>query len=251
MAFIDNKQTSEPSFVFHHIPKTAGTSFMAALHNWFQVYSDYQGLYKDRDEFRMHPVDPDFLSASSLLAGHWNTATTLLDLRYPNLKGNKRFQFLTFLRDPLQMHISLYNYRWKMDPEDCARHERFSSLGKYLLSTRNRMAELLGCTEFNYKETLERFYFIGITEKMEDSIKIFKRKTLNVLESFPNSKMARRQVCIINSKPEIEMKRLNVVERKHDKEKISPYELEIFNGRNCLDYMIYEHARNRLIQETP
>jgi hypothetical protein len=246
MAFIDIKLATEPSFVFHHIPKTAGTSFMAVVHNWFHVFSDYEGLYKSRHEFRMHPVDLDLLSASSVLAGHWNTAISTIDLRYPALKGNPRFQFFSFLRDPLEMNISMFNYRWKMDPADCRKHKRYDNLSNYLASTNNVVSKLMGCDPVNFKKVLERYYFIGITERMEDSIVLYKKKTLDMLRIFPDSSMAKRQICIIENKPDIQQQRLNVVSRQQDKDIIPEDELKDFKRRNALDYILYESAIKKL-----
>jgi hypothetical protein len=242
MAFVDIKLASEPAFVFHHIPKTAGTSFMAVLHNWFNVISDYEGLFKNRHDFRMHPVDVDKLSANTILAGHWNTAVSGMDLRYPSLKGNPRFQFFTFLRNPLQMHISLFNYRWKMNPEDCKKHQRYHSLDAYLASTRNRVAELMGCSEMNYETVLRRYYFIGITEKMDVSLAMFYKKTLERLSAFSDSTMSKRQMYILQTKPAISQPRLNVVKRTQDSDQISQEALGLFMERNALDYMIYSKA---------
>lgn len=249
MAFIDSKLAAEPSFVFHHIPKTAGTSFMAVVHNWFHVFSDYEGLYKSRHEFRMHPVDMDLLSASSVLAGHWNTAVSTIDLRYPNLKCNPRFHFFSFLRDPLEMNISMFNYRWKMDPADCQRHKRYENLSNYLASTNNVVSKLMGCDPINFQKVLERYYFIGITERMEESIRVYKKTTLDILRHFPDSCMAKRQICVLENKPDIQQQRLNVVSRQQDKDMIPEDELRDFKERNALDYMIYESAISKLKEE--
>ena len=190
----------------------------------------------------MHPVNLKLLNATNVLAGHWNTATSGLDQRYSQLKGNKRFKMFTFLRDPLEMHISLYNYRWKMNPEDCSKHACYSSLKAYLNSTRNRIATLLGCDPFNYIQVLERYYFIGITEKMEKSLSIFKIKTLDVLAEYHDSLNAQNQTSIIKNKSELVMQRLNVVERRHDRNEISVSDMEYFKERNTLDYKIYQSA---------
>lgn len=242
MAFVDIKLASEPTFVFHHIPKTAGTSFMAVLHNWFNVISDYEGLFQNRHDFRLHPVDIERLSANTILAGHWNTAISGIDLRYPSLKGNPRVQFFTFLRDPLEMHISMFNYRWKKDPEDCKLHKRYETLESYLLSVRNQIAKLLGCEPLNYKNILDRYYFIGITENMEESLGLFHKKTLQTLRNFPDSTMAKRQLYIMQTKPPITQPRLNVVKRSNDKDQISEEALALFMERNSLDYSIYNYA---------
>ena len=246
MAFLDSHLASEPTFVFHHIPKTAGTTFMSILHNWFNVVSDYEGLCKSAEDFRMHPVYLKSLNSANVLAGHWNTATTGLDQRYPNLKGNRRFNMFTFLRDPLEMHISLFNYRWKMNPEDCSKHSRFASLKSYLNSTKNRVATLLGCDSFNYTQVLDRYYFIGITEEMEKSLSIFKIKTLDVLAKYHDSLNAQNQLSIIKNKSELPIQRLNVVERRHDRNELSASDLEYFKERNSLDYKIYQTALEKI-----
>jgi hypothetical protein len=246
MAFLKTKYASEPSFLFHHIPKTAGTSFMAYLHNWFHVFSDYQGLYGSREDFRMHPVDLNMLSAANVLAGHWNTPPSAIDLRYPNLKGDSRFYFFSFLRDPLQMHISMFNYRWKMDPIDCERHEKYSNLSNYIRSVQNEIANLMGCNQYDFENILDRYFFIGVTEKMNESLRVFKNKTLQILEQYPESAMAKRQIYIINNKPDLPTQRLNVVNRKEDKSQISQDDVEYFMGRNTLDYEIYKRSIDKL-----
>jgi hypothetical protein len=133
-----------------------------------------------------------------------------------------------------------------MDPVDCQRHKRYHNLSNYLASTNNVVAKLMGCDPINFQKILDRYYFIGITERMEESIGVYKKKTLDILRHFPDSCMAKRQICVIENKPEIQQQRLNVVSRQQDKDVISDDELKDFKERNALDYMIYDSAIMKL-----
>ena len=81
---------------------------------------------------------------------------------------------------------------------------------------------------------------------MNESLRVFKNKTLQILEQYPESAMAKRQIYIINNKPDLPTQRLNVVNRKEDKSQISQDDVEYFMGRNTLDYEIYKRSIDKL-----
>lgn len=110
------------AFLFHHIPKTAGTSFYKAVQDQLgsdAVELDYgpdmahtTALVQKHIYAHKHPDAYGFYQAfkiadKTLLAGHFQLA------RYVHLFGAR--QTLTFLRDPIDRIISEYLYLKRQD----------------------------------------------------------------------------------------------------------------------------------------
>ncbi|MHC4643896.1 MAG: hypothetical protein ACYTBJ_00240 [Planctomycetota bacterium] len=140
-----------------HVPKTAGRSLRVILEGWFgpQLYKHYP-----RRRRRMPPVAG--LGPGDCIHGHfprWRGFS--LEQRVPG-----QTQFIAFLRNPLDIMISNYNY-WR------GQRKPISGPDHYLRKFGSFMLDHLpaGITKENYKEILGDFVFIGVVEEMNQSVK--------------------------------------------------------------------------------
>ena len=218
---LDQTNNSE-RYIFHHMPKCAGTSAVDALTNWFIVLKDYPVGWSIRDnpgayqEYCNNPKNLDQIKPYQILVGHYLAEQSFLDQRYPNWE-DKGYRVFTFLRDPLELRISLYYYE--------IRNNRISAdepLEKQLLQhKRNYIAGLLPCKDSNYLEVLERYFFIGIVEKYQESFDLLSK---------------------LVDKPPIELKTYNISPRKNLK--LSDETISEFKEINQLDYKIYDYGKS-------
>ncbi|MBX7042908.1 MAG: hypothetical protein K1X85_08395 [Ignavibacteria bacterium] len=139
---------------------------------------------------------------------------TYLFERYPELIDDPhRFRIITFLRDPLEFCISFYFYSKK--------EGRMSqTLMEFLQSNRNLIAYYFPCY-YDCREVMDRYYFIGIAERMHES--------LGKLAAMLNKDL-----------PAI--RKLNETERDGQLEMIDDSFKEWFRTYNDIDYRIYNYA---------
>lgn len=168
---------SNPSYALAavHVPKTAGTSFQAALREYFgqtmRLDYDDKPLSHARWPRRLHAVGHAIRIAgqslpASCVYGHY------LPLKYSSLRG---VRFCTWLRDPVQRVISRYHHyrRHVNDEPQHARHgltpgltlEQFVRLPQYQDSY----------AEYFWGFPLGRFDFIGIVEHHAAELERFAR----------------------------------------------------------------------------
>jgi hypothetical protein len=155
-----------------HIPKTAGSSFKALLEETYgsrlcQRYE--QKPLRRRTEGRavepLHIVNPE---QCEVLHGHF-VADTLRGI------DPEACRYAVWLRHPVERVISHYHY-WQRHPDPdqplCrAISEEGMTLEAFaqLEAMRNVQSFFLG------KRPLERFDFVGITERFEESMALFNR----------------------------------------------------------------------------
>jgi hypothetical protein len=212
-----------PVYIFHHIPKCAGTSMVSVLRRWFFVVKDYLRYYHPEDlpYFIRHPVNIQRLSSRHCLCGHFALPETHLHKRYPQIWQNRDFKIFTFIRDPLEVKISLYYQEKKRGQREGI------SLERHLLERENYIAGIMDCTLDNYRDILDRYFFIGITEHLQLSM----------------DKLAE-----LMNKPKV---KLPVLNRSPRDSQVSGLALEIirrFKTINELDYRIYEYCLTRFRQ---
>jgi hypothetical protein len=219
---LSDKQDGSERYVFHHLPKCAGTSAVDALTNWFMVLKDYPVGWSDENKSQVYQkfcdnsIDLDKLKPYQILVGHYHLEQSFLHQRYPNWK-EKGYKVFTFFRDPLELRISLYHYE--------IRNNRFTDdepLEKQLLQHKqNYVAGLMPCDDSNYMEVLQRYFFIGIVEKYQESFDWLSK---------------------LIGKPPIKLKTYNESTRKSLN--LSDDLIAEFKEINQLDYKIYNYGKN-------
>ena len=204
--------------VFHHIPKCSGTSVVNVLGRWFLLREDYRA-YVQGDWRAARRVDLDRLRNRHCLTGHFDYQGVYLRDRYPEILRDRRFFLFTFIREPLATKLSLFRYEKQSGiiPD--------MTLEEHLLSRDNYIANRFPCTPEDVDVVLERYDFIGVTERIDESL----------------DKLAQ----LVNRKP-VHVPRLNATRDKRDEATPSPVLIAEFRRRNDLDYHIYRRALERL-----
>lgn len=218
-------QPDEPyRYIFHHLPKCGGTSAVDALSHWFVYIKDYPPAWADVDNpdayrrFCSTPQNLEKLHHYHLLCGHYHLAGSFLEERYPQCLKGERYRLITFVRHPLEVQLSLYYYEIRKKRLDSG-----ESLESRLLLRNNYLASVIPCDEANYQEILDRYFFIGLVEKYQES---FDR-----LATLLNEPSARLGVFNTSTR---------------DKRGLSRDFISEFEENNYLDYQIYDYAKKLL-----
>ncbi len=198
--------------------KCGGTSLTKSLGNWFSmVYDHYRDLNKI-NQYKKNRYDINKLNSETCLVGHFNYEGIYLFQRYPEiLDDSNNIKAFTFIRNPLSFYVSLYYYSRHFGRTD-------NTLEEYIDSNQNLLAYYLPCDEDNYREVLDKYFFIGITEKMQESVdklaKIIKKRKISV--SSVNKSKKDSQISIITD---------DFIEK--------------FKEKNELDYLIYDYCLDK------
>lgn len=205
-----------PAYFFHHLMKCGGSSVTESLKTWFNLQLDLLEKSNSLNDFLRLKYNIENISSDTCITGHFQFESIHLHKRYPEIFSWKNeFKIFTFIRDPLKVKISLYYYvRNRGGFQDL-------NLMESLKNEENFLASLFPCNETNYKEILDRYFFIGIVEQMQESM----------------DKLA----DLLNKK------RINVpFSNKSDKDSqmkgITPEFIQVFKNKNKLDYLIYDYC---------
>ena len=213
-----------PVYIFHHIPKSGGTSIVSVIDNWFTVVRDYRPSIELTDEtirYLEKKIDLGKLNSTHCLSGHFEKEGNYLYERYPQVLENpEEYKVFTFLREPMDLAISLYYYQIKTN----IRKKEDQPLEDFLLSISNYTANRLPCTKENYRNILDKYFFIGINESMQDSLD---------------------RLAEILHKPKIIIPVLNQSSRDTQALNLSNTLISAFKHHNELDYLIYNYALNK------
>lgn len=215
---IDKAQTNAPPvFVFHHIPKCGGTSILAALSNWFTIVADYgsgwTGYYPDKKNIAL-------LGPSHCLCGHFEVEGNYLHQRYPEVFISDKYRVITFVRDPLQVKMSLYRYEIKNNVSNA------KSLEDHLFTRPNYMAERFCATQSDYMEIIDKYDFIGILEEGQASLDLLARITGK-------------------TRLELPWENRTAENAKSATAELSDDCINRFRQENELDYLIYEYCTEK------
>ena len=200
--------------IFHHIPKCGGTSVSVALNEWFTVIKEYRSAltnsYPDK-------ININRLNSSLCLCGHFETEGYYLHQRYPEVFRSDKYRIFTFVREPLELRLSLYRYEKKYYPNET------DSVENHLNSQRNYLAKRFPATMENYKEIIDSYFFVGILEHGQPSLDLLAKLLNKEAITMP----------WINSTKTI---------KNADVKSLSGEFIERFKENNELDYLIYEYC---------
>lgn len=212
----ENFLDKEPAYIFHHFMKCGGTSVAHNLQFWFHLIYDHLISEESLEEYKKNRIDINQLGSDYCIVGHYAYEGTYLFQRYPELiEKKKKFKAFTFIRDPLMFYISFYYYTKKSG------RQIQNTLFEFINDNQNLLAYYFPCTEQNYKEVLDRYFFIGITERMQESLDIL--------------------AGLIN-KRKLKALTLNKNEKDSQISLLRDDFLEEFMKKNELDYKIYKYC---------
>ena len=216
LRFSKHNTRNNTIWLFHHIPKTAGTTLNSFLSNNFIVFKDYRLGWSNNIS---KPMNIRYFDERMCISGHFDFGHNLtFNKRYADqlVKYDKTFRVITFLRDPLELRISLFKYLRSND-----QIEGEIEIEDFLLSERNFLAKAMNCNDSNYREVINSYYFIGFVEEFQDSLS--KLSQLIGLEAY-----------------EVKTKNASTSELYLDNEI-----KKRFYTNNSLDYNIYSFAKEK------
>lgn len=208
---LDTVSAATPHYVFHHIPRCGGTSCMAALSQWFHIVRDYR---KDFDSVQGPKIDLASLTPNDLLCGHFSDSGEAATARYPEAFNSDRFRTFTFVREPLDLAISLRFYGRRFGAKYSMGDDAWADI---LSRPPNYMGRMLSCLSVDdVYPTLNRYWFVGLTGRLQDSF----------------DRLADRI-----GRPRISMTRINTSERPYLT--LTTEQIEEFQFKNSIDYAIF------------
>ncbi|MCF6171892.1 MAG: sulfotransferase family protein [Bacteroidales bacterium] len=217
------RNNSGDKYVFLHIPKCGGTSVRKALSNWFSFFVRDTHFSTNSKEFKYpNPIKGiERLPSNFCLTGHFNVPGGFLFQRYPIVFEDQSFKVFTFIRDPFSHKLSQWNYL------SYKRHYSFDKkFEEYILDETNYFARLLGCNENNFKERIDQFFFVGITEEIQLSMDILANK------------LGKKKVVIQHKN--VSPKKETAIDNKL---------LERFKQIRSLDYKVYNYCLKKFYND--
>lgn len=209
-----------PVYLFHHLPKCGGTSVRKTLDSWFHVNLDYP-------QHGPAPIDLGTLNSHNCVIGHFGDTGYYLSERYPQVLGGfraaQRYRVFSFVRDPLEMRCSLYRHNLKLGIGKGSHADMIATI----MTLNNYLARILNVTKDNWQDTLQRYFFVGNADDLQNSFDL---------------------LADLIDRPRVDLPTLNTTQ--HDQgntvASLSEAEIAAFKTSNQLDYAIYDWACERL-----
>lgn len=226
---------NQKKLIFLHIPKTAGTTFREVLTQQFEN-DEITEIYGSAD-FDQELVSSLGNTSQRLILGHFGWKMNY----HQYVEGNS---WITFLREPISRTVSHFlHFKRSKDPRHIDLAEQYQSFPEFLTSkyANNWQCKRLGGGFYDesvsdkdcFKEALknidQRFEFVGVTEDFEKSLLLLAKKMKWRLPNY-RSRNKNKQSSLADE-----------LRNEFGKEVLE---------RNAWDQKLYEHAKNRLDQET-
>lgn len=231
-----SKTESQPTILFLHIPKAGGTTLGEFVYNQCRSEDETdEGLVKSGVFFLAYGFFKD--SDSSVPE---NVQMTLQRRDLQAVTGhfsfgiheyiNRPWTYITLLRNPLERVVSLYHYMKledKMSLEEFASEPPFKEVDndqtRRIAGVNPKVGALTTAHLEAAKENLRRhFAVVGITERMDETLVLLKRKLDWTKEIFSYPK--------------------NVNPHKPSTNQLSPENIKAILKRNELDFELYDYA---------
>lgn len=156
-----------PAYIFHHIMKCGGSSVNKVLGKWFNMEYEVVNPGDNINNYIKFRYNTERIFSDVCITGHFQGEGHFLHQRYPeSLEKKNEFRVFTFLRDPLKFRISLYYYIRNSGGMNDTSLKDFTEVFPDYISS------LIPCNKDNYKEVLDRYFFIGIVEELQESMDI-------------------------------------------------------------------------------
>ncbi len=211
------------AYLYHHLPKCGGISFIRTCETWFPAIRERVGSYPTPErvaEFSRTRLDFHALPPNCFIHGHLVRPGIRPYERYGDYIAAGKIRLITIVRDPLERYISAYYHRKRIGREW---HE---SLETWLTHGHNQFAKYLDVTPETMHERLDSYFMVGTTESLQLTTEVLAAKTGN---------------------PPVEAPHLNASPRSEYQ--LSEEPRENFIRRNSLDYAIHRYAKERLSAE--
>lgn len=208
------------TYLYHHLPKCGGVSFINACIQWFPNVRETTGSYPTKEataSFAKTRLDFDTLPDNCFVHGHLVRPGIRPFERYGDYIAAGRCRLVTIVRNPLERIISSYFHRRRVG------REWPEPIEDWLTRGRNQLAKYLDITPETMRERLDNYFLIGTTESLQLTTELFANLTGNVAPIVPH----------LNISPRTDFE-------------LSDEAVKAFERRNQLDYEIYRYAVERL-----
>jgi len=178
--------------VFHHVPKTGGTSIFSALRRRYaisyssfdliHIYSAMEALYPDEDQDSIKRRTLQFREEQLLWFMYADRRCIVVDTPFSETayqKFNNKYNFITVLREPIYYFISTFFWnvksdqdRWQVDqsPEAFLKTPRARRFGEFYARFFSGLSmkddDPIAPAIERAKQNLQRCAAIGLTEDM-------------------------------------------------------------------------------------
>lgn len=195
----------EEPLISIHVPRTGGTSVRVCLQEWFgpNFYSHYP------DEASNGAPILRRLGPRSCVHGHFNKHRGFgVCQYYPNHR-----QWITFLRDPFERHVSVFFYLRKHEtqyhfagrPVPASAWKDFEEFLAFIADNRDRVQTTFANTLLAHlpideyddvDKSLSRFIHVGITEQLAASLQLLAHKLHFGEAALPHVNAAERTIAV-------------------------------------------------------
>jgi hypothetical protein len=238
--------STDPVLVFNHIPKCYGQSLRVFFREFLATHADYESAFARREDHRALPYDVGSLAADDMLIGHFTTHSMHLRERYPDVLANPRFHLFSFVRDPLDRQISQYYYSFRSGRNRRGLTMENHPLSQALAVASNPIAGSFPCDESDCETALARYFFLGVTDRIAESMQVLLERIRRVFENAPRTRAVARALDGLEKMRSRGLPHENRARRDQQAGAIDAGVLETFRQRNTVDYKIYETACRRL-----
>lgn len=238
--------STDPILFFNHVPKCYGQSLRRYFAQFMATHTDYESAFGDHEAYASLPYDTSTLAADDILMGHFVQVTMPLANRYPEVMTDPRFHRFSFLREPMQRQISQYYYSNRPRANPPKRRSENYSLNWLLSRASNPMASCFQVDESNYEDVLAKYFFLGVSERHEESMKVLVERIFRIYSAAPKSAGVRRVLKAVEHLRGRGLPHENRTARDREAEVIPDDVIATFKERNALDIKMYEIANQRL-----